>query len=789
MSNKAERLRKAYEFKLGKDFVSKLSDDQLKILSKYYNSLSDSEQSDLDNKIFKGHTDTDLHEMARGMMEEVEEEVAPPPPPPKVTAIVPSKFFGEGRYEKYIQEITENSTIDGQLLTPSERKEAFKKRKSKIDFKNFVDKVLEKKAEAAAIGGDGDTAAAPGARKSVVPEQILLPGTADLVPDLKPDKEEEKKTAEVKEDVDNIDEKLDTLLSEIREENKEEKKSTEKKRVEKERERRKKKENRLESAKKFLVAPITKALQPIGNIFQKIFDGILKLIFTKALIKLIDWFTDPSNKKKVDSIVRFIKDFWPAIIAGFLIIGSGLGGLVTSIMGVTAKLVLRLLGLTAKLGIAAARLAGRGLGKGLKFAAKNPLVAASIGTGIAAGALVMRSKDSSEQILEDRGKADASPKEQAEELSKPMNIMETLTRTMLPSLNEQEVEGRSGGGLIGFNGGGMKPMGTDTVPAMLTPGESVLQVGARERQIAATGVDPLDFNVGSNANRPKIMNGITYAASGGQMGAKQNKKMYLHWTAGGYSHRGGPYHSTIQGDGSVYRHAAYNTRTGHTEGRNTNSVGLSVAAMAGAQENNFGQYPAKQIQIDNMAKEAARIAKMWNWSPSDVNIKSVMTHAEAGSNKDGVYATDNYGPVAWGGTGERWDWYKTKVTDAPGTGGDKLRQKIKQFMGQPGALEIPEAEGSPSAAPGPEVAPGSGTGTLAPGSSTGDANAQALMSYLIRLSRLPSVGQQGMTPVSNIGATSQPIGTNGSDVPQLGSLDPNNNSLLVMKSMYNIVGS
>ena len=785
MSNKAERLRKAYEFKLGKAFVSKLSDDQLKILSKYYNSLSDSEQSDLDNKIFKGHTDTDLHEMARGMMEEVEEEVAPPPPPPKVTAIVPSKFFGEERYEKYVQEITESGTIDGQLLTPSERKEAFKKRKSKIDFKNFVDKVLEKKAEAAAIGGDGDTAAAPGARKSVVPEQILLPGTADLVPDLKPDKEEEKKTAEVKEDVDNIDEKLDTLLSEIREENKEEKKSTEKKRVEKERERRKKKENRLESAKKFLVAPITKALQPIGNIFQKIFDGILKLIFTKALIKLIDWFTDPSNQKKVNTIVRFIKDFWPAIIAGFLIIGSGLGGLVTSIMGVTAKLVLRLLGLTAKLGIAAARLAGRGLGKGLRFAAKNPVVTGLVvGGALAAGGAYAASQQNEEQRKKEK-------KESPEATVTPEETKKTGKTPGTQQLMRESILQR---GIQGFSNGGqpifpVQAMGTDTVPAMLTPGETVLQPGARERQIAATGVDPLDFNVGSNANRPKIMNGITYAAGGGQMGAKQNKKMYLHWTAGGYSHRGGPYHSTIQGDGSVYRHAAYNTRTGHTEGRNTNSVGLSVAAMSGAQENNFGQYPAKQIQIDNMAKEAARIAKLWNWSPSDVNIKSVMTHAEAGSNKDGVYATDNYGPVAWGGTGERWDWYKTKVTDAPGTGGDKLRQKIKQFMGQPGALEIPEAGGSPSGTPGPEVAPGSGTGTLAPGSSTGDANAQALMSYLIRLSRLPSVGQQGMTPVSNIGATSQPIGTNGSDVPQLGSLDPNNNSLLVMKSMYNIVGS
>ena len=51
---------------------------------------------------------------------------------------------------------------------------------------------------------------------------------------------------------------------------------------------------------------------------------------------------------------------------------------------------------------------------------------------------------------------------------------------------------------------------------------------------------------------------------------------------------------------------------------------------------------------------------------------------------------DNYGPVMWNGTGERWDWLQLKETDTPGSGGDKLRQKMKKFMGDPNALEIPE---------------------------------------------------------------------------------------------------
>ena len=68
---KAERLRKLYETKLGKSLVSNLSDAQIKLVSKYYNSLDDT--SDIDSKIFQGRNDTELHEMARTLVEEEEE--------------------------------------------------------------------------------------------------------------------------------------------------------------------------------------------------------------------------------------------------------------------------------------------------------------------------------------------------------------------------------------------------------------------------------------------------------------------------------------------------------------------------------------------------------------------------------------------------------------------------------------------------------------------------------------------------------------------------------------------
>ena len=155
------------------------------------------------------------------------------------------------------------------------------------------------------------------------------------------------------------------------------------------------------------------------------------------------------------------------------------------------------------------------------------------------------------------------------------------------------------------------------------------------------------------------------------------KQIYLHWTAGGYDSVVGPYHSIFTGDGKMHRRVDYNTRSSHTYGRNTNSIGLSVAAMAGGPGNY--QWPTNK-QLDSMAAEAARLAKSWGWTKNDITIKNIMTHGEAASNKDGRNMHDNYGPRDWGGTGERWDLDKLGPDDAIGDGGNKMRDRIKAKM-------------------------------------------------------------------------------------------------------------
>ena len=68
----------------------------------------------------------------------------------------------------------------------------------------------------------------------------------------------------------------------------------------------------------------------------------------------------------------------------------------------------------------------------------------------------------------------------------------------------------------------------------------------------------------------------------------------------------------------------------------------------------------------------------------DIDIKKVMTHGEAGSNKDGNIMHDNYGPTIWGGTGERWDLDQLRPRLKLGEGGPEMRAKIKGYMAKGG---------------------------------------------------------------------------------------------------------
>ena len=383
--------------------------------------------------------------------------------------IVPAKFLGEDRYEKYKEELTAQGSIGGQQLTPQERKEGFKKRNDKIGFEQFVNKVLAKKKSAtvAPTGGRGLPRAgaivkAPGGAMQKFIQSPVGESTEKIVEE--------------------INQKLDDLIATIREEQKLEEKSLEKERVSAERDKRSKAENKLESGFTVLKKSAEKILKPVKGIFDRVFDFIKKIILGNVLMKIIDWFADPENQGKIKTIFRFIEDFWPALTAAVLLFGTGIGGLVKGIIGTVVKLTTGLLKVVPKF---------------LKFFA-TPLGAALGIVGGAAVGLISQATTKSN---------DPEAKEGQTQLDDTMELGGT-TGDPMSVLGAREY---NKGGFV--SGGGPN---RDTVPAMLSPGEFVMSRGAVQRYGKST-LESMN-SVGGGTNVPVINQSfVTYAQGGGMM--------------------------------------------------------------------------------------------------------------------------------------------------------------------------------------------------------------------------------------------------------------------------------
>ena len=63
------------QVKLGKKLADQLTDEQIGLISKYYNSLSDKESSELDSQLVQGRNNTELHAMAESMASERKDKI------------------------------------------------------------------------------------------------------------------------------------------------------------------------------------------------------------------------------------------------------------------------------------------------------------------------------------------------------------------------------------------------------------------------------------------------------------------------------------------------------------------------------------------------------------------------------------------------------------------------------------------------------------------------------------------------------------------------------------------
>ena len=279
---------------------------------------------------------------------------------------------------------------------------------------------------------------------------------------------------------------LDSIVKTLTDINKESKKRSDNERKDAESKRRVGKEKEFESKTFDGVKNVVKGiLKPFESIWDRIVKFITMILLGRTLIKLLDWFADPNNQGKIQSIIRFFKDHWPTLLALYLRFGTGIGRFVGRLGGVLVKGAF-------KLGSLAASLAAKA---GLKkFAGASRFLGGPRGRAIATGVGIVADVAVTAGVGAGIG---------------------GLAR------GDIKVPGFSGGGwnkgFTNMSSGLIRGRkGRDKIPGMLTDGEFIMSTGAVKKY----GVDTLESMnaAGGGTNVPQIVSGVTYAAGGGLIG-------------------------------------------------------------------------------------------------------------------------------------------------------------------------------------------------------------------------------------------------------------------------------
>ena len=324
------------------------------------------------------------------------------------------------------------------------------------------------------------------ARKQVIPTnkikpQALLPGSAD----------DEKKGG--------MDGKtnsiLDSIIGILRIGNKQNRKEAAIDKKEKEEKRRKIRENLLESTKGIakvgknlvgkIVSPFANILNAIGRFFKFVLAGYLFNVLFK-------WFTDPENKKKIDTLKRFFSDWWPALTAGALLFLTPLGTILGALIGFLSWSLPALVGLIARnpwLAGVALFTAPAWLTKVFPNLGKTPTemnIEKSISEkGVEATRQLLSEEYANKLITFQQSNNPFEKAKLNDELLELQNQINKLGGRV--NNQRQDDSDETGEGIVTMNKGGFVSPSVfgesnrDTVPAMLTPGEFVITKDAVKR--------------------------------------------------------------------------------------------------------------------------------------------------------------------------------------------------------------------------------------------------------------------------------------------------------------------
>ena len=246
-------------------------------------------------------------------------------------------------------------------------------------------------------------------------------------------------------------------------------------------------ENLMEGGKKMydkVAGTFGKVLKPAEGIFSKIFNFLKLFILGSGLMMLLNWMGNPENSQKIQSIFRFLKDWWPVLVAGLMALFPGVAlipGLIALTVGFLPKLID-----TVKMLF--------GFGKDVdKELAKNEKDLEKGGEGGEVNLDTEAGEGEKGEV-----KPEATPTTTGEE-TKGENLTEPQK----------------------FNKGGEVPGqgDTDTVPAMLTPGEFVLTKDAVKKY----GTDTL-YGMNAAAGGVDKSNDVPRGPNGKPMKKTMNKK-------------------------------------------------------------------------------------------------------------------------------------------------------------------------------------------------------------------------------------------------------------------------
>ena len=372
------------------------------------------------------------------------------------------KLLGGDRYSQYVDELTTEGTIAGQVVTGEERKEGFKKRGDKINFEKFVNKVLAKKA---GVGGGG------GAQLPAAGVQKLLPGTADALKTsddaAEIDGEKQPSLKDVLDFLKNIlepsltsiEQNLNNILGNLEGQVDANKENAEQLRLQKDATADDAREATLKAkGSSPIQKTLDKVIKPVSSFFDMILKFFTNVLLGAGVLALLDIINNP------EKIMKPIRDF-----------ANGVTGFVNDMMKALWKWVINPINWVAD-----------GINVGIKAVADGINTVLSLIPGV-----------------ED-----------------PLPVFQIPIAREAPQIPKWEPPAEAqmqGGGEVPGSGKG------DIIPAMLEPGEFVMSKGAVD-QVGVDNLAAMNAE-GGGTNQPIMKDGRVAAEGGGYIGddKKENR--------------------------------------------------------------------------------------------------------------------------------------------------------------------------------------------------------------------------------------------------------------------------